>query len=184
MKVICASCKEHHSYPSKEAKYLDPDLYVCSAECLLDYIKDSGWDSTCGIPSDNKYLTLHEDYLSNHSGIPDSSGEYQSEMMGISFRSRYEVRVCEFLMENKIPFEYEKYSFLMPHAQGEVYWMPDLYLPHQNLFLEVKGVFGPGFRKKLECFREFVGNKVVLVHWLMEGSFPAPINIVDDFFKE
>lgn len=54
---------------------------------------------------------------------------------GIDFRSRTEARWAEFFWLTGTPFEYEPEGFDL----GGVWYVPDFWLPHPALYVEVKG---------------------------------------------
>ena len=178
MRVICKNCKKSELLHPRENKYVVSDSHFCSYDCLLEFIKnyDAGTDET---PYESPYL---------FQGQVDSEGTGElscySEMLEITFRSRYEARVCEALKRSKILFEYEPFRFLFPHEHGDVTWQPDIYLPEQKLFLEVKGLKGVSFRKKLECFKRFTPFDVLVISWTMRDGFPELYDPVKSFFED
>ena len=178
MRVICKNCHSIDMLPHTQNKYIDACSYMCSADCLIDYLKNSKY-SIKEHPGESPYL--YKDSVDD-----SSSGDvaYHSDLLGITFRSRYEAQVCECLHKNGILFNYEPYRFLFPHEQGDVTWMPDIYLPTLNIFLEVKGLKGVGFRKKLKCFRRFMPQEVIVVSWNLEPDFDEPFDPVEAFFND
>ena len=67
----------------------------------------------------------------------------------------YEVAVVKWLNKNKIDFNWEPQTFLMP--SGRTY-TPDLYLPDQDLWVEIKGRFYDDAKEKWDWFREMHPN--------------------------
>lgn len=54
---------------------------------------------------------------------------------GIRFRSRLEVRWAMFFDQTHTPYQYEPRGFQF----GDVWYLPDFYLPRQGLWVEIKG---------------------------------------------
>lgn len=54
---------------------------------------------------------------------------------GVRFRSRLEARWAMFFDRLRVPYQYEPRSFQF----GDVWYLPDFYLPKQQLWVEIKG---------------------------------------------
>lgn len=175
MRVVCHGCHRVLVLPTSHNRFTDKQSYICSRECLLAVIRAS----RPMMPSpDTHELSISADVQPVNGGTA-----VFSYALAKFFRSRYEARVCEWLNSLGIPFEYERYCFVFDAAAG-VQWTPDLYLPKQGIFLEIKGVKGAGFNKKLRLFREHVKHPVFLVHWMIEHQFPDLYDPCADFFGE
>ena len=80
---------------------------------------------------------------------------------GYRFRSRLEARWAVFFDALGIEWEYEPEGYLLDN--GERY-LPDFYLPNDNLYIEVKGVHpNDQYIKMLEKFGDDSGKAVLLV---------------------
>lgn len=179
MRGVCIACGNTWMLSHKSNKYVDRDSFVCDIGCLYKAIKSN-------LPGD----THPSQYPLASSDEYAGSGEIacNSELLKMTFRSNFEARVCEWLHHKKIVFEYEKYRFLLKTAEENnglpLTWMPDLYLPEYGIFLEVKGLKGAGFTKKLTLFRQQLPFPVILVPWTLNKEFPALIDPYADFFKD
>lgn len=71
------------------------------------------------------------------------------EQRNNTYRSRYEEKTAKYLQKNFIKFLYEPYSF--PLSDGSVY-VPDFFLINEKVFLEVKGLYYRGAKKKIKLF--------------------------------
>lgn len=56
----------------------------------------------------------------------------------IECRGTYEVAVIEYFNKNQIDYNFQPQTFLMPNGYT---YTPDIYLPNQNLWVEIKGTF-------------------------------------------
>lgn len=86
----------------------------------------------------------------NHQwGKPPAHGK-RIEHNGHVFRSSYEVRCADALDRKGIKWEYEPRRFDL----GDCTYLPDFYLPEQDVYWEVKGWLGPNSQRKINRFRE------------------------------
>lgn len=69
---------------------------------------------------------------------------------GHVFRSSYEVRCADALDRKGIKWQYEPKRFDL----GDCTYLPDFYLPEQDVYWEVKGWLGPNSQRKINRFRE------------------------------
>ena len=63
------------------------------------------------------------------------------------FRSDYELQVAKFLAERKVKFDYEKIK--ITYQPKPKTYVPDFYLPEQDIYVEAKGFFSPADRQKM-----------------------------------
>jgi len=137
------------------------DDFVCSPQCVIrwavKYFNSIDIKSVKGVHKLNAYSNF-------------------------SKRSQYENRVAQFLNMNNINWEYEEYGFYLNAKIGLgsistdsskcLTYTPDFYLPEYNCFLEVKGVWMVGQKKKMRLFREQYPNvKLLVVSWLLYNKF-------------
>jgi hypothetical protein len=73
-----------------------------------------------------------------------------TEYGGVTFRSRLEARVAELLDENQVRWLYEVEGFIL---EGDVWYLPDFWLPDHRVFLEVKGVLDESVEKPVALAR-------------------------------
>jgi hypothetical protein len=70
----------------------------------------------------------------------------------IRFRSKFEISVAKTLADRGIPFEYEsKKIVFLPKPRT---YTPDFYLPHNDIYIEVKGHLDKGDRVKMVLVKE------------------------------
>ena len=82
----------------------------------------------------NYLMSIHM----NINGLTEKQRElWFSEKLNILFRSSWEKQLAECLFNNQIKFEYETYKFRYNHLYN---YIPDFYLPHYDLFIEVKPI--------------------------------------------
>lgn len=84
------------------------------------------------------------------------SGE-RKDIPGINLASGWESNIIRVLQLFKIPYEYEPVEFeFPPTATGKTsFYIPDLYLPQTDEFLEVKGYLDSRGRNKLRKFKKY-----------------------------
>ena len=113
---------------------LDFDLF-CSAECLVEYIKTATKAKTLITkhPSKVNYDFQHYDFTTKR-----------------LYRSFFEVWLARCFYKNNITFEYEPHSFFV----GGRYYTPDFYIPEKEIYIECKGLWNNGGRKKVKDLNE------------------------------
>ena len=78
---------------------------------------------------------------------------------GVRYRSSYELETMKYFDKNKIEWEYEKYKFYL-ECLGKTY-IPDFYLPKEDIFIETKGRMTNDSFDKIEYFMfEFPEKKI------------------------
>lgn len=88
------------------------------------------------------------------------------EDTGMKFRSSYENDVAKILLENGIEFEYETKRFKFPDKT----YIPDFYLPKQNIVIEVSGFLNEAKMKKIESMKKYY-PQINLVHIVGDKRF-------------
>lgn len=92
----------------------------------------------------------------------------ETEYKGYRFRSRLEARWAVFFDAAQISWEYEKEGYVL--SNGECY-LPDFYLPSEDLFIEIKGEMPtPEYMDMLTKFGEEIGKSVLLLVGVMGGA--------------
>lgn len=85
----------------------------------------------------------------------------------MNFRSEFEVLVAEFFKKEGIHFWYEKVTLDL--FGGTKHWTPDFYIPHARTFVEVKGVWALGGKKKfVEAVRTTEEPIILIPYWMKE----------------
>jgi hypothetical protein len=91
----------------------------------------------------------------------------ETEYAGHYFRSRLEARWAVFFDALGIPWEYEAERYQLPSGK----YLPDFWLPRQEMFYEVKGVPPTdAYRTLLEELAQGTGHRLILA----VGSIPSP----------
>lgn len=80
----------------------------------------------------------------------------RADLGGIVCRSSWESDVLRTLQLFKIPFEFEPTTFYFPaDVRGRVHaYLPDIYLPQTDEYIEVKGMLDARGRNKLRKFKK------------------------------
>lgn len=90
----------------------------------------------------------------------------ETKYKGYKFRSRLEARWAVFFDSAQIPWEYEKEGYTL--RTGECY-LPDFYLPEQNIFVEVKGEMpNDDYMRKLAQFGAEIEKSVLVLNGIFE----------------
>ncbi len=157
--LLCEICNKHFNVPTKDYKLLsDFAGKLCSADCLIKKIKT--------LEKTNNTYTLAEDDL--------PIGNWWSSEFSTVFRSRFEELTAKLLRQNDLNFFYEKYVFYI----DDVPYTPDFYVPEHDCFLEVKGVWTLGKKKKLKKFVErYPTVNFLVVPWILNGDIDAATSI-------
>lgn len=102
---------------------------------------------------------------------PIVSDEYSaySAILKTAFRSKFEVLVAEYLEREKINFLYEKITLEL--FGGTRHWTPDFYIPDSRVFIEVKGMWALGGRKKYVEAMKTIAESIVLIPYWMKKLF-------------
>jgi len=160
----CVICEQFVRVPKGEWKYLDHGAFVCCKKCILKWMEKSGARQCQPTPSPMVSCQLSR---------PDHC---YSELLGMSFRSFFEMHVAEWMHESGIRFQYEMWEFMIG---VDKWWSPDFWLPDHKCVVEVKGVWWIGARKKLEAFR--MRNRhvpVLVIPWVLRHEFYTEENVV------
>ena len=75
-------------------------------------------------------------------------------------RSMFEANFCRILIHNKVGYKYERDTFTL--RNGSTY-TPDLFLPKQNIYIELKGRLFEKDKLKIELFKEQYSNLKLIV---------------------
>src|SRR5512135_1159901 len=125
-KLGCSVCGRMKNIPSKDMKYLHKAApLICGTDCLLKKIRS--FPEVKNRPSG---------YTRTNGALAIGEGTVYSKRFRIAFRSKYELRVAEFLADNGLKFEYERYLFKL----GWKTYTPDFYIRQYDCFIEVKGL--------------------------------------------
>lgn len=159
----CSVCGQSIIWKPGEWKFeLKQWPYFCSAECALEWLFGTQKGE-------------HPNSLEGCSYIPPNplySTSVFSSVLHMHFRSKYEVLVAESFLISGFRFEYESWLLDM----DGVYYLPDFLVTlndSTHVFVEVKGLWEPGAKKKVFKYLETHGNNLPLVvfPWTLFNSF-------------
>lgn len=158
----CGVCGSLITIPQHDWKYQHEDTdFLCSKECIVKKIQS--FDTGLYVNPDVKYDTASvlDVYL---------TATIYSKKFNAYFRSRYELAFAEFLNSSSFLFSYEPYSF---NLGGYKCYTPDFYIkPPYDCFIETKGIFGIGGKKKLRTFLEqYPDINFIFIPWTLREEF-------------
>jgi len=150
-RIICSVCNRLQDISYKDRKYvLRPDMFVCSLECVRDWI---GWHSQ-RVPK-----------------LPSDAREYGAEWIKDEakpvFKSDFEKLAYDYLrnLGGGHSVLYEAYAFPVGDRK---HFIPDFFLPDVGVFIEVKGIWWTAQKKKYkEFFEQYVGVQLLMFNWLL-----------------
>lgn len=132
--------------------------FVCSKECVLKWLGEE-------LPEDQRQTAVKRAVC-----LWENRGDQPV------FRSDYERRFADFLSRHAVLWDYERYGFFVG---GKKTYMPDFFLPQYGVFLETKGKWGPGQKKKMAMFRnQYPEAPLLVIHWLINKEFRACTGIL------
>jgi hypothetical protein len=88
------------------------------------------------------------------------TGEYRNDL-GIYVRSRWEANYLRVLNYLEKLWIYEPETFTMEIDDRKITYTPDIFLPEENRYIEIKGYWYPGSKEKFQKFSE--NNNIELV---------------------
>lgn len=144
-----------------DKKYIiESEEFICSLECIKQWMYRNNHVVTSELATAKR---------NNYRYI------YPFTSDSIAYRSEYERKFAFFL--SKIlhySFGYEMFGFDLSTGT----YTPDFWVSDHNVCIEIKGIIGIGFRKKLERFRkEYSQIKLLLVPWIIKDHFyKLPLN--------
>jgi hypothetical protein len=159
---LCKVCKKTISISQKDWKYcLDGTAFLCGKDCLEKQIKSFHNEASLGVEANyipSSLFNVNQSMYATH-----------SDLLNMNFRSDYEVRIAEFLHTCSLDFLYEPYTLEL----DDLSLTPDFYVkPPYDCFIEVKGVFGIGKKKKLKKFlKAYSSLNFIFIPWTMRGDF-------------
>jgi len=145
---------------------IHPDLWkdtpgnadvFCSPECIVKAIRNNSDILDISERKATKKPIVSEFYL-NYSTI-----------IGKPFRSEFEVLVAEYFTKHKLEYLYE--SVTLELFKGTRHWTPDFYFPEYSTFVEVKGVWALGGRKKFNEAVLTIDEPIILIPYWMKELF-------------
>lgn len=89
----------------------------------------------------------------SHYGKPAYHGK-GAYYKNIWMRSSWEIAYAKYLDKNNIKWKYEPKRFYFKNCT----YTPDFYLPEKDLYIEIKGYWRPGCKKRIKLFRNNYPN--------------------------
>lgn len=155
---IIRSPKVWKDTPGQADVYCSPD---CIESRLLSYIQEQDFRE---YQLGGKVRPLR--HPTNNPIVSDEYPVYSYSLKKL-FRSQFEVLVAKYFIKNGIEFWYEKVTLNL--FDGTKHWTPDFYIPAARTFVEVKGVWALGGRKKyLEAVRTIEEPIILIPYWMKE----------------
>jgi len=144
--VRCNICERRQRIPTKKWKLiLSDEPYVCSRGCVRKWIGERRGE-------------IWVDELHKF-GIKNSSG---------GFRSDFERRFAQFLTDFSFWWEYERWAFPIKGS----FYIPDFHLLDTQAFIETKGLWRMGQKKKFRAFRkQYPDIPILVIPWLIYNQF-------------
>lgn len=155
---ICSVCGKTIILPPKEWKDTPghADIF-CSPFCI---------DGQLLLNNEAFYDEIPKRKQTKHPVVSDEYTVY-SNTLKMNFRSEFEVLVATFFKREGIEFWYEKVTLDL--FEGTKHWTPDFYMPKARTFIEVKGVWALGGRKKyVEAVRMIEEPIILIPYWMKE----------------
>lgn len=170
--VRCAVCNKKQQVSSEGRVLIDPSLHVCSKECVFNWIdsatKEDFRNNIFRSMDSLRFRVLPDCYI-------DRGHAYRSGRIDhISFASNYELVFAEELRCKSIPFLYEWIGIFLHDECGKnpVEYIPDFFLPAHHCFIEIKGRWGIGSKRKIMLFRKnFPKVRILVVPWAIAHEF-------------
>ena len=103
------------------------------------------------------------------SKLIERADEVYSPRLKMNFRSLYEMYVAHVMKDWGFLFAYETWAFYL--SNGKIY-IPDFLVLGHECFVEVKGKWSIGGKKKLGVFREdFPHLELLVLPWTLRHDF-------------
>lgn len=158
---MCVECKRLQDV--RETGYLCADTdYVCSADCIFSWIESQEGDRRQGMR------------MTEENGI----GDFYASELDMTFRSFYEMCFALEATRRQLVWEYEAWAFRL---EGMKVYIPDFFFPDYGCFIEIKGAWAPGAKKKIKQFCEmYPSTPILVVPWVLRHEFfPERMEVED-----
>ena len=159
LEKICSYCGTRINRSPKVWKDTPGQADVfCSPNCIKDLLFDN-IEARIDKPIRQKSKTpMVSNYYSSYSNI-----------LNKSFRSWFEVLVAEYFYKHCIGFWYEKVTIEL--FDRKRHWTPDFYIPVARTFVEVKGVWALGGKRKYVEAVRITEEPIILIPYWMKEKF-------------
>ncbi|WP_029689433.1 hypothetical protein [Thermoanaerobacter sp. A7A] len=158
--LYCAICGNPFFIETKKFKYCIPTVEnFCSIECLRQFF-DTFEPELVSI-----------DYLYHCPSLYGDMAYYPEENK--YFRSEYELNVYRLLKSWCYHLEYERYKLKDKNST----YIPDFYLKDKDLFIEVKGIWKAGAKKKVKYWYDKIN--LVVIPWYLSNPIKKELVLCD-----
>jgi hypothetical protein len=104
---------------------------------------------------------------------PKPSGQSRQgrrKHLGLSVRSSWEANFLTMLNHQKIKWSYEPKVFIFYEIErGTRAYLPDVYLPDKDIWIEVKGRLRPGDKTKTKRFKKYYPEEFAKLHCVVKN---------------
>ena len=92
--------------------------------------------------------------------------------LGIYVRSSWEANICRYYNFVGIKWIYEPREFeFFKIKRGSRFYKPDIYLPEQNKFIEIKGWFTASDKTKLRRFKKYYLEEFAKLEFIIPDKY-------------
>ena len=92
--------------------------------------------------------------------------------LGIYTRSKMEANILRYYKFIKIKYVYEPQEFEFHKIKrGSRFYKPDIYLPEQNKFIEIKGFFTASDKTKLRRFKKYYPEEFSKLEFIIPDKY-------------
>jgi len=92
--------------------------------------------------------------------------------LGIYVRSSWEANICRYYNFVGIKWIYEPREFeFFKIKRGSRFYKPDIYLPEQNKFIEIKGFFTASDKTKLRRFKKYYPKEFAKLEFIIPDKY-------------
>ena len=103
--------------------------------------------------------------------VATQSRQGKRKHLGISVRSSWEANFLTMLNKQKIKWDYEPKMFIFEDVQrGTRAYLPDVYLPKQDIWIEVKGRLRPQDRTKIRRFKKYYPEEFAKLQCVVQND--------------
>jgi len=92
--------------------------------------------------------------------------------LGIYVRSSWEANICRYYNLVGIKWTYEPREFeFFKIKRGSRFYKPDIYLPEQDKFVEIKGFFTASDKTKLRRFKKYYPEEFIKLKFIIPDKY-------------
>lgn len=103
--------------------------------------------------------------------VATQSRQGRRKHLGISVRSSWEANFLTMLNKQKIKWDYEPKMFIFEDVQrGTRAYLPDVYLPKKDIWIEVKGRLRPQDKTKIRRFKKYYPEEFAKLQCVVQNE--------------